>query len=208
MLTLSGSQPYNPQTMKIPERRGNDRLTDVDKQTTDELKDRLSGKGFTFSKDGDVNVVKVKGDTKIARALKLLDAYEYLEGRDLFDKTTPYSKAAEIGEKYYKETLTPSEIQSPAFSGQYVSFTEAGFDHVMGKHRADYTEDSIKRRLSLLPRVLPILQSTPYVDEVRAREDGTKEYGLLGKFSDGRVVRVVVEESKQNNKTFLYVFVS
>ncbi|MFA5753308.1 MAG: hypothetical protein WC910_09580, partial [Bacteroidales bacterium] len=42
MFTLSGNQPVEQKTMKVPEKKG-ERLLDVEKQTTDELKDRLSG---------------------------------------------------------------------------------------------------------------------------------------------------------------------
>jgi len=42
MFTLSGSQPVEQKSMKVPEKKG-ERLLDVPKQTTDELKDRLSG---------------------------------------------------------------------------------------------------------------------------------------------------------------------
>jgi phosphoribosylaminoimidazole-succinocarboxamide synthase len=42
MFTLSGNQPVEQKTMKIPEKKG-ERLLDVEKQTTDELRDRLSG---------------------------------------------------------------------------------------------------------------------------------------------------------------------
>ena len=43
MFTLSGNQPHTPKTMKVREKTGDDRLVDVKKQTTDELRDRLSG---------------------------------------------------------------------------------------------------------------------------------------------------------------------
>lgn len=42
MFTLSGNQPVEQKSMKVPEKKG-ERLLDVKKQTTDELKDRLSG---------------------------------------------------------------------------------------------------------------------------------------------------------------------
>lgn len=42
MFTLSGNQPHEQKTMKVNDKKG-ERMFDVEKQTTDELKDRLSG---------------------------------------------------------------------------------------------------------------------------------------------------------------------
>lgn len=205
MFSLSGNQPHEQKTMKIPEKKG-ERLLDVEKQTTDELKDRLSGEGITVETENGVRIAHTKGESKISRAVNLVDHYDYLDGEDLFEKETPYGEAVKKGTSYYRDNLAPTTVKAPAFSEQSISFTENGLEHVMGKHTRGYSEENIRRRLSLLPRVLPILESTPYVDEVRTKADGGKEYGLLGKFTDGKVVRVVVEETREDGKTFLSVF--
>ncbi|MBI4839068.1 MAG: hypothetical protein HY806_08035 [Nitrospirae bacterium] len=72
--------------------------------------------------------------------------------------------------------------------------------------RRNLSDDNIKRRIKLLARAKEILENTPYADEVREVKPGIKRYSLLGKFEDGNVVRVIVQEIKKEGKTFLSVF--
>ena len=68
------------------------------------------------------------------------------------------------------------------------------------------TPTNVMRRVKMLPKVKEVLQRTEYVDEIRKMPDGTVRYGLLGRFEDGSIVRVVIEEVKQGGKKFLSVF--
>lgn len=56
-----------------------------------------------------------------------------------------------------------------------------------------------------MPKAKAILQQAPYSDEVR-EINGNKRYGLLGRFEDESVVRVVVEETEKDGRYFYSVF--
>ena len=162
---------------------------------------------YKIKKVGDANVIEVSATSKIDRGFKVLSQFPELDAPDLFDpETVSTDQAKQIGKRYYEETLVPNPIESPAFTGKKVYFDDSGLQHINGEDGRPLSENNIKRRLKLLPKVAALLKSTAFVDEVRQKDETTKEYGLLGRFSDGAVIRVVVDETEQNGKHFLSVF--
>ncbi|OPY09690.1 MAG: hypothetical protein A4E66_01690 [Syntrophus sp. PtaB.Bin001] len=116
--------------------------------------------------------------------------------------------AKQIAKEYYEE-LSRNPIKSPAFDGENVEFRERGWLHILGEQQDNrqLSDQDVKRRLKLLPKVKATIKNTPFVDEIREKNNGdTKEYGMLGRFEDGDIIRVVVEEERKKGKTFYSVF--
>lgn len=134
---------------------------------------------------------------------------QVLDVPDLYDSSnTSYSEALRISKEYYEKELEGRTVDSPAFNGEKVKFLENGYSHTKGDHQPNMSEGNQKRRLKLLPKAKAVLETTPFIDELRPNRelDGATEYGLLGRFADGTVVRVTVEEVTEGNKTFLGVY--
>ena len=131
-----------------------------------------------------------------------------LDVRDLYvAEEVNINDAISVGRDFYSG-LMKNPVSCPAFNGENATFGESGWDHIIGKRDGNYkmSEDGIKRRLKLLPKAKATLENTPFVDEIRQKDEYTKEYGILGRFIDGTVLRVVVEEREMNGKTFLSVY--
>jgi len=154
-----------------------------------------------------VNVLKVPSGSKIGHGVYTANKLGPLSTTDLYDaKAVSLDQAKQLAKSYYDE-LVQNPISSPAFNGSPVVFGNTGWSHIIGEHERTLSNDNIIRRLKLLPKVKATLESSPFVDEIREKDYGSrKEYGLLGRFADGDVIRVVVEEQNKNGKTFLSVF--
>lgn len=158
----------------------------------------------------DVDGVKILQPPEGSKIAKGVHVASYLPAHDtqnLFEtsRLAP-EQALQKGVEYYHAELEPNPVNARAFNGEPVAFTQRGLDHLTGEERTvKISAENTARRLKLLPKVKTVLESTPFVDEVRTKEGG-KEYGLLGRFSDGSVIRVVVEEIHENGKTFYSVF--
>lgn len=167
---------------------------------------------ITKTKEG-YKVINVEGKSKIDKGIKVLSAYPTLKSYDLFPPDVQINEALAAGKRYYIDELMKERIVSPAFASRHVQFTPKGWLYISNKEfynkqhpERQLTDDGIKRRIKLLPKVKEIIKGTPYIDEVREEAKGTKRYGLLGKFEDGSVIRVIVEETKKGGKNFLSVF--
>ncbi|KAA0888751.1 hypothetical protein [Oryzomonas rubra] len=153
------------------------------------------------------NYLSPTAETKIGRGMEIARMLKPLNVPDLYNSNNvTMEEAKSIGTQYYRLKLMPTPINSPAFNGAPIRFTETGLAHLLGKHMREIPEASIKRRLKLLPKVKATLETTPFVDEIRDRADGAKEYGLLGRFTDGEVIRVALEEKVVGERTFLTVY--
>lgn len=156
-----------------------------------------------------VNIIEVPKNSKIGRGVYVASQLETLSTSDLYDSdVVSIEEAKKIGKDYY-DNLSQNPINSPAFSMEPIGFREKGWQHIIGEHQFErgLTDENIKRRVKMLPKVKTILESTPFVDEIREKDNNKrKEYGLLGRFEDGTVVRVVIEEEEKNGKAFLTVY--
>ncbi|MEI7672195.1 MAG: LPD1 domain-containing protein, partial [Deltaproteobacteria bacterium] len=168
---------------------------------------KSSGQDYAIRVVDGVQIIKIDHVSKNDKGLKVASKLPILDTPDLFDaENISVEDARQKGLDYYT-TLSATPISSPAFSGAEVFFTEKGFSHIVGEHERALSDNNIKRRLKLLPKVREILQTTPFSDEARERPfDGAKEFSLLGRFRDGTVVRVVVEEIEKSGKSFLTVY--
>ncbi len=161
---------------------------------------------FSISDAGGVKRIDVKADGNIDKGFKLVSRYPELDAPDLFPKETALDSAKETAKKYYDETLRPGGVSAPAFHGEKVSFTDAGLAHISGEDERSLSEKNVNRRLALLPKAKAVIENAPYADEVRDKGNGTTDYGLLGRFKDGTVVRAVIRETNQEGKIFRTVY--
>jgi hypothetical protein len=156
-----------------------------------------------------VNVLKVPSGSKIGHGVYTANQLAPLPTADLYDaKAVSLDEAKQKAKSYYDE-LAQNPVSSPAFNGESVTFGDNGWSHILGDREFDrkLSDENVKRRLKLLPKVKATLENTPFVDEVREKDgSSTKEYGILGRFADGDVIRVVVDEQNKNGKAFLSVY--
>jgi len=173
-----------------------------------------SSDGVKISKYGNVRVINSSAPTNVARGADIVSSYPALTSKDLFNPTsTSFEAGLRIGKDYYINDLMGDTITSPAFGGEQVRFTPSGWLYTTREYFAKLLDKTKTRsqanvmgRVKMLPKVKEILRRTEYVDEIRELPNGKVRYGLLGRFEDGSVVRVVVEEVKQGGKKFLSVF--
>jgi hypothetical protein len=115
---------------------------------------------------------------------------EPLDMADLYDhKAVDVNNAKQTARVYYDD-LSNNPVSCRAFNGEPIIFDEKGWGHLTGD-RADerkISDNNVKRRLKLLPKVKATLENTPFVDEVR-ESGNVKEYGIVGVFDDGAVIR-------------------
>ncbi len=154
-----------------------------------------------------VNVIQSSKESRIGRAYDIVMQYLPRPVKNLFDaKTTDVETAIEKGEKFYRGELMNAPVKAPAFDGDNVNFTMSGFLHVSAQDGRVLKTEDITRRINLLPKAKEVLTNTPCVDEMRIWPNGDRTYGLLGRFDDGSVIRVVVKETKQEGKVFRTVY--
>lgn len=159
------------------------------------------------SKVGEPIIVHSTAATNNAKGLEIALKLQPLNVPDLYDSDkVTLQEAIERGWRYYSQEMMGQHLSSPAFNGAEVACTQMGFDHLTGKHERALSDDNIKRRLKLLPKVRATIITTPFVDNVRTEKDGTEKYGLLGRFTDGTVIRVAVQEEKHQGKVFVTVY--
>ena len=94
-----------------------------------------------------------------------------------------------------------NERPSPAFNGEIVKVDRSSIDYATNTVKSAKDQD---RRLARFKKAKVVLETAKYVDEVRIEKDGRKRYSLIGTFSDGDIVRVIVDE--YGGKKFLSVF--
>lgn len=167
----------------------------------------------------------IGGKSGIDRVAKIADRLPVLSSERLFDSaTTDHEAALTQGRVYYSE-LSTQPVTSPAFGGAEVRFDNSGWEHLsVGDADRGRKTANVIRRIALLPYARETLASTPFVDEIRIVTPGSKDrivnpssnlqfpknghlrYGLLGAFEDGTVVRVIVDEKRIGEKSYLSVF--
>jgi len=175
-------------------------------------------------KNNRIRYMDLQGKSRIDRLSRIAEMLPELNTSRLFDpKVTDLDNATSQGRNYYAE-LSAQDISAPAFPGSSVRFDQVGWDHLFTNDRGEPRPDSrIVDRLSLLPRAKDIISTTPYVDEVRIRENGKEKivrpdealqfpkngelrYGITGRFDDGQVIQVVVEERRVGDRSYFSVF--
>lgn len=152
------------------------------------------------TEDGAVLATPKEDIGKNKRVRLLLQGYDQIENNPM--EGNDYQSVLVNTKKFVAE-WSGNEKPSPAFSGQIVHITEDAIRYAGEKNR---TESNQLRRLKQFKNAKTILETTKYVDEMREESDGVKRFGLVGKMSDGTVLRVVVEEKNQGGKRFLSVF--
>lgn len=154
------------------------------------------------------------GKSKTAAEVESLRNSPVLHAASLPVHGVPYSEALAIGKQYYAGLLRTT-VTAPAFKNRRVVFTPKGWMYLTSDafakqqqhgHNKNRTEDDVRRRIALLPKALAVIQHVKNHEPVRNEGDGVFRYGLLGRFADGDVVRVVVEEVKKGGHSFLSVF--
>jgi len=155
-----------------------------------------------------VRIIDVPAKSKIEKGVKTASLLTPLDVKNLFDPDmVDVDEAKKIAKSYY-DALADIPINSPAFSGEQILFDAQGWQHLNSEgHERKISDLDVKRRLKLLPKAKTALMSTQFVDEIRKGENGNPdEYSILGRFSDGDIIRVVVHEIEKEGKKFLSVF--
>lgn len=194
-----------PEGTRIPVPSNKVDIFSYDNPLSRRFREVAAPQGFKVENRDGANFIDTESKSKIDRGSKIVAAYEPLKSENLFDpKSTQYENALNIAQDYYSKNLSKSEIKAPAFNGEPVVFPPDGLQYTLeGKARG---QENIKRRLALLPKAEAVLRNTKYVDDIRDLENGTKRFGLLGRFEDGSVVRVIAQEINRAGKHFLSVF--
>lgn len=115
---------------------------------------------------------------------------------------TDERQTIEKGIAYYREHLIGRQAQCPAL-GEPVLFDEKGLEHLRERNERDQA-----RRFALLPKALGVIENTRHIDpeDVEERGEGYWQFGLIGRFKDGTVVKVVLDEEERNGKRFLSIY--
>jgi|GEM_PF-6262639 len=110
--------------------------------------------------------------------------------------------------RYYVEKVYRKPVIAPAF-GTEVFFESRSLVYAAAKGKEEYA-----RRMALLPKAIEVIKNSLAIDPHDTREvlppdsnsKDHKRYGLYGRFDDGMVISVIVEEMQQEGKKFLSVF--
>lgn len=78
-----------------------------------------------------------------------------------------YKKAKEKAKEIYSKI---GRIQSPALNNELISFTNAGFNHLIRKGRIPRSKNEQKKRFALIPFIEPILRN-PVAHIIYRREE-------------------------------------
>lgn len=146
-------------------------------------------------------MLETQKKTNIQRQAELVAEGPELEGESLSENLP--EKSISLGRKYYVENLYKKLVFSPALNDN-VQFTARGLSYLT---RKDDMRD-VQRRMQLLPRVIPVLEGASRIDDADIRKVSKNHYryGLIGRFKDGKVVRVIVDQIQHEGKKFLSVF--
>lgn len=109
----------------------------------------------------------------------------------------------EKGKQYYLENLYGRKIHSQAIN-EDIEFSARGLLYLNQKG----TPEQQARRFKLLPKVVPVIETAKDIDpsDIKQIDTNHYRYGLLGRFKDGSVVRIVLDEVQREGKKFLSVF--
>lgn len=205
---LKAEVPVEPETAKVREAVAKE----VARIESDVMDNDLNQRGFVITETETARLIDVPAASKIEKGVKVVSEYPALKAQDLYgSEVTAIEEAKRLGRDYYNR-LEAEPVSSPAFHGQLVSFTEHGWLYITDRNylkrleqKKRFADEEVVRRVKLLPKAKVILQQAPYADEVR-EVNGNKRYGLLGRFEDGSVIRVVVEETEKDGRHFYSVF--
>lgn len=138
--------------------------------------------------------------SNIQRMAEVASKGPLLEAESLSDDVA--YKVIAKGKKYYKENLYGRKIFSPALN-ENVEFTSRGLLYL----NKGSLKDKV-RRFKLLPKVEPIIKNIEHIDpqDIRQVDKNHYRYGLIARFKDGSVVRVILDEIQREGKKFLSVF--
>jgi len=104
---------------------------------------------------------------------------------------------------FYFNVWRGNEGPCPAFNGEIIQITRAGWNHLLFSPKRDSAE--MFRRLDLLPCARRIIESAREVKEYR--RDGEVEYWSLERIVKGRKIRVIIRSVKGGPKQFFSVFI-
>lgn len=153
-----------------------------------------------------VKVAKRMSQSVNQNVFEIVKRQRVLEEDDLFMKgEVGFEDAKAIAKDYYFSNLFGKSSYSPAL-GKDVIYDEKGWEHTVGEDGTKRDDNNIVRRLRLLKKSKQVIENASVVESVRESLEKGKTFSLLGRFKDGEVVRVVVQEVKIGGKRFFSVF--
>lgn len=161
-----------------------------------------------FKEVDGVKLADVQSKSNIAKGIEIIKGSKDLQSSNLFESDKiNFNEAKKLAEDFYYDNLYGTSVISPALNSKVI-FDEDGLSHVIeGKRKGqdDLSQDGIKRRAKLLPKVKDVIENAQVVENMRDGEDG-KTFSLLGKFTDGSVLRVIVQQIEKGGRRFFSVF--
>lgn len=109
-------------------------------------------------------------------------------------------------------------VACPAFGGELVAFTSAGFNHLVRKGRVPRTRNEQKRRFTLIPHVAKIIsdprahivyrqEETKVITNQHGQKIATKsvaDFWTFAKLVGGRRIKVVIRQLRPNGKKHFF----
>ena len=124
-----------------------------------------------------------------------------------------FSDALNAGRQFFGELMLRSPMRCPAMGGSDVVFDEHGWKYITDESYArqfdvnkDRGMDEVRLRLSLLPKAAAAISGAVSLEGPARVDHGTKRYPIIARFSDGDVIRVILEEHQEGSHRFLSVF--
>ncbi|MDP4008141.1 MAG: hypothetical protein Q8P68_03025 [Candidatus Peregrinibacteria bacterium] len=114
-----------------------------------------------------------------------------------------FKKELKEAKEFYFNVWRGHEKPCPAFDGEVVRITRAGWGHIRFSENRDIKE--IIPRLKLLKVAKRIIESQSRIVDYRQVED--LEYWALENFKFGKGVRVIIRSRDKKHKYFFSVFV-
>jgi hypothetical protein len=162
-----------------------------------------------------------KGKTKNQHIADILVKQPILHAKSITGKG--WNGIITNAKQWYIDNVYRKPIFMPVF-GEYVQFEARSLVYAATKAKDKNKKglpkgaEEVARRLALLPKAVEVLKNVNSIDphDIRTMPPGNnagesnskdhKRYGLYGRFDDGIVVNVVVEEIQKEGKKFLSVF--
>ena len=116
-----------------------------------------------------------------------------------------FKTAFEVAKKFYFLEWRGFEVSSPAFNGQVVHITRAGWNHITSHPRRPRAE--VLQRLALFPFARQLIEKSVFVQDRRVF-DHMEFWAFQGINEMGIPVRVVVRSIKGGPKHFFSVFLA
>lgn len=113
-----------------------------------------------------------------------------------------FKKQVNDAKHFYFNVWRGSEKPCPAFGGEVVKVTRAGWNHILFSPKRESLE--MLRRLRLLPCAKRMIENAKIVKEYR--REGEVEYWSIEEVIEKKKIRVVVRSKNGGPKHFFSVF--